>query len=473
LLGIQNPRIAQMYEINDTIVAVSSPPGAAFKSIIRISGPKAIRILEGIFADGSVKRQRGIYGVKLRIDGQFEVAAEVYLYFAPHSYNGDDLAEIHICTSPGVVERIIAVCLGNGARPACPGEFTARAYLNGRIDLTQAEAVAEVVASSNRFQLAAAEKLLAGRLAENVARVREELLDIISLIEVGMDFSGEEIEFITCQQAIETINRIRGKLEALLAGSIRYEALIDMAAVGIGGAANAGKSSLLNALLGEQRSIVSSQKATTRDVLTGLLSLTNCDCVVFDCAGLTSEPGNTLDELSKTAAIEALNTAALVIFCVDVSMDDYAEQMWVLKLLTPNRLVVAATKCDLVGRKESAQRIAKLSQQAETDYEFIVTSSKTGEGIELLKSLVDEKITELKIPSSESGGQITLTERHRRAVNEAIINLLEAVNQLGLNNDEIASMLLRAGCRALSSVETEDIDDAILERIFSRFCIGK
>jgi tRNA modification GTPase len=220
------------------------------------------------------------------IDNELEAEAQLYLFLAPHSYTGDDIAEIHLHTNPAVTEALMDSLLGRGLRMAGPGEFTARAYLNGKIDLAQAEAVNEIIVSSNAFQLAAAEKLLSGRLSESSAKVRSAMMDCLSLIEAGLDFSGEDIELETGAEVIERLLGIKEQLEHLLTGSIRYESLIDLPAVGIAGAPNAGKSSLLNKLLGKERSIVSHRRKTTRDVLTAICVLEHCKCVVFDCAGL-------------------------------------------------------------------------------------------------------------------------------------------------------------------------------------------
>ncbi|MHC4338430.1 MAG: GTPase, partial [Planctomycetota bacterium] len=240
--------------------------------------------------------------------------AMLYLFVAPHSYTGETLAEIHVHTNPSVTEALMGNLLGKGLRMAGPGEFTARAYLNGRIDLAQAEAVNEIIVSSNRYQLDAAEKLLSGRLAETTLQIRSEVLDCLGLLEAGLDFSQEDIEFITGKEVVERLVKIRQQLEQLLAGSISYEAVIDLPAVGIAGAPNAGKSSLLNKLLGKERSIVTDVSKTTRDVLTGLLTLRHCRCVLFDCAGLMESPSNILDELAQQAAIEALQNSSVVIF---------------------------------------------------------------------------------------------------------------------------------------------------------------
>jgi len=464
-----------MYDINDTITAVSSPStgtGAVAKSIIRMSGPQALEILTEMFQPEGKITKRGIVNGKIRIDDELEIEATVYAFFGPNSYTGQDLIEIHVFAAEVVVQRILGRLLET-ARLAGPGEFTLRAYLNGKMDLSQAEAVAEVVTGSNKFQLAAAQKLLAGRLCETVSLVRHELLDIMSLIEVGIDFSAEDIEFVTRQKAIETMGRIRRHLEQLLAGSIRCEEMIDVPAVGLAGAPNAGKSSLLNALLGTDRSIVSGQQATTRDVLTGLLELESCNCVMFDCAGLGRRAGRTgvLDSLAQEAAVEALNNAQLVLLCVDVAGDDYNEDIAIRDMLQSSELVLVATKCDLLGAEQLSRKTAQLNKLFGA--EFIVTSTVSGEGLGDLRRLINDSIVRLRACSAESADRIAITQRHCRVVREAVKSLVDAAEEVDRGNDEIAAMLLRAAYEELAGLEREDIDEAILERIFSRFCIGK
>ena len=304
--------------LNDTIVAVSSARGG-IRSTVRLSGPDACTVCEQVFTPYHAPVASGIQTGSVAIDGQLAVDAWLYLFVAPHSYTGEALAEIHLEAGPAVVEAFVQSLLARGLRPAGPGEFTARAYLHGKLDLAQAEAVNEIIASSNRFQLSAAERLLRGRLAETIGGIRVDLLDCLSLIEAGLDFSGEDIEFIGTQEAVARLDKIKVELEALLTGSIRYESVLGLPAIGIAGAPNAGKSSLLNALLGQERSIVSESRKTTRDVLSGLWTTDRFQCVLFDCAGLLACPDGIVDELAQQAAIEALRHCQAVIFCVDAT----------------------------------------------------------------------------------------------------------------------------------------------------------
>jgi len=408
----------------------------------------------------------------LTIDDELKIDAQLYLFIAPHSYTGEDVAEIHVYTNSAVTEMLVSNLLEKGLRMAEPGEFTARAYLNGKLDLAQAEAVNEIIVSSNEYQLAAAEKLLDGRLGEITAKLRADLMDLLSLIEAGMDFSGEDIEFISRPDAVEKASEIKDQLEQLLSGSVHYESVIDLPAVGIAGAPNAGKSSLLNKLLGKERSIVSNRHKTTRDVLTGVCTLPHCRCVLFDCAGLLIHPEDILDELAQKAAIEALRNSSVVIFCADITKTEWSEDTAIRKLIEPKIFVPIATKCDLIPDQLLSDHIAALNESFNVN--FLPTSSQTGRGIELLRQTIDGKLTEkFEVPHTAS---IALTARHRKAVTEAIGQIRESVDELNNGNNEVAAMTLRTAYQAVSDIEqpgAAHIDDQILGQIFSRFCIGK
>lgn len=466
-----------MYDLNDTIAAVSSV-SSRDKVIIRISGPETINKVNRIFKPiVSIGPSARLISGKIKVDEELELDALVYFFTAPNSYTGENVVELHIQTNSAVTEALMRNLLGRGIRLAGPGEFTARAYLAGKIDLAQAEAVNEIIVSSNTFQLAAAEKLLSGQLAETTTKVQAELIECLSLIEAGLDFSGEDIEFINRPEAIEKLTRTKAGLEHLLQGSIRSETIVDLPAVGITGAPNAGKSSLLNKLLGEERSIVSQQHKTTRDVLTGLLTLDHCRCVLFDCAGLVAEPDDILDELAQQAAIEAIRNSAVVVFCVDVSKKDWSEDLSILDLAETQVLIPVATKSDLVSEELSASHLAELNSLFNAD--FLPTSAVTGVGLEQLRDRIDKKLIEPASGASKKTGiaepvsGVALTARHKQAVTDAIENVGEAVNELMQGNDEIAAMMLRAACKTVSNIEEQHIDEQILERIFSRFCIGK
>jgi tRNA modification GTPase len=292
------------------------------------------------------------------------------------------------------------------------------------------------------------------------------------LIEAGLDFGDEDIEIIAPDVATEKLAAIKDRLGLLLSDSISLESLVDLPSVGIAGAPNAGKSSLLNTLLGEERSIVSHQHKTTRDVLTGICMLAHCRCVLFDCAGLLIRPEDILDELAQQAAIEALRHSAVVIFCADVSKTEWSEDAAIRKLIEPQVLVPVATKSDLVSEQVRKGRLAAMNEMFSVD--FLPISAKTGAGIKLLRETIDSKLTErFNVPRT---GGVALTARHKQAVSAAIHHVGEAIGEFRAGNDEVAAMTLRAAYQAVSEIEqpgAAHIDEQILGQIFNRFCIGK
>ncbi len=466
-----------MYDSSDTIVAVSSP--TPDKSVIvRVTGPDTIEKINLLFLPKITKSKKGIVHGSLHLDDDFQIASALYLFPEGHSYTGQALAEIHFWSNPALTEALVARLLACGLRLAEPGEFTARAYLNGKMDLAQAEAVNKVITSSNRLQLTAAEKLLAGRLTKTTAQVSKEILDILSLLEAGMDFSEEDIEFISSTNAIERLKYAKDKLQHLLAGSISFEAVMDLPAVGIAGAVNAGKSSLLNRLLGRQRSIVSPQRKTTRDVLTGIVESALNRYVIFDCAGLVadlsgvalakSEPQDKIDLIAQQAAVEALNSADVVIFCVDVTKEDITEDISIRQLIKSDTVIAVATKADLLDEHQLKKQTASLENIFGT--KLLTVSSLSGFGIDNLSASIDLPISG---KDSERAAGVALTARHKQSITEAIENLDQTVDQLQKDNNEVAAMLLRAACQSLAGLEREHIDEKILDNIFSQFCIGK
>lgn len=514
-----------MYDLPDTIVAVSSAGGGA-RSIVRITGPDTSTVCESIFS-GEAGPAQGCHGANrvfsgsVRISDELRVDGRLYLFVAPHSYTGETLAEIHVYAASVVVEALMERLVAGGLRLAGPGEFTARAYLNGKIDLAQAEAVNEIVGSSNRLQLDAAERLLSGRLGDAMNEARSALLDCLSLLEAGLDFSEEDIELISPARAVERLGAVQERLQELLAGSIRYESLLEIPAVAIAGAPNAGKSSLLNVLLGRERSLVSDQRKTTRDVLSGLLRLpiegaqadgksairnpqSPIECVLFDCAGLLAAPENILDELAQRAALEALGHCQAVLFCVDAAKPNWDEDLAVRSLIGQARsspsspaapggsanaegvddgraaqnatgetqcaIIHIATKSDLLAPEDLTGNLQTLADAFGAG--FLPTSSTTGRG---LAELRDRIRSEISRAAATAGAQeiVAMTTRHRQAVTEAIENTDAAIAEIKRANLEVAAMMLRTACQGLSDIGQEHLDEQVLDRIFSQFCIGK
>ncbi len=460
-----------MYDVKDTIIAVSSPSSNE-RVIIRISGSDAIAKLNQFFKPSVCQEQPGIIHGKISPADGLEIDAAVYLFISGHSYTNELLAEIHLYTNSSVTEALIERFLACGVRLASPGEFTARAYLNGKMDLSQAEAVNKIITGGNRFQLDAAQKLLQGRLTSTVSTASRQMLDCLSLIEAGLDFSQEDINFISSDEASKRLAEIKKNLQELLDGSVSYENVLDLPAVGIAGASNAGKSSLLNALLGQDRSIVSEQPKTTRDILSGILELENCRCVIFDCAGLLAQPYGRIDELAQQAALRAIESAELTIFCVDAAKEFFDEDIAIRNLVSPKKIIAVAAKCDLLKKDRLNEKLGFLKQKFDTD--FLPTSSKTAFGLDKLKKRIETIIAQSAQSRNESQRTfVALTARHKHSISEAIENLNSAVVQIMNGNNEVAAMMLRAAIQAVSGISREHIDEKILDKIFGEFCIGK
>ncbi|MHC5083360.1 MAG: GTPase, partial [Planctomycetota bacterium] len=342
-----------------------------------------------------------------------------------------------------------------------------------KIDLTQAEAVAEIVSAANTGQLAAAERLLHGRFSDTIGIIRERIVDLMGHLEAGLDFSEEDIEFISKDDALVQIHRLKSELTDLLEGSIRCERMIDLDSVGLAGVPNAGKSSLLNALLGTQRSIVSDTEATTRDVLTGVLSLDQLDCVLFDCAGLLAEDKQTelVDQLSHQASLTALNTAAVVMFCVDLSRSDITADLQMHQQIDSSSVIFIATKSDCLDQSIVAKNLHKLSQAFGN--EFLLTSTQTGQGLGALKSRIQEALIALRAGDAEHADRLTINQRHQQRLTEAVKTLGESADEITGDSAEIAVMLLRQTYELLGTLERENVSETVLDRIFSQFCIGK
>jgi tRNA modification GTPase len=468
-----------MYQTdNDTIAAVSSP-GSDRRVIIRLSGDKTLTCLNRICSPPVNPRKRGIYQTDVQIDEGFTVPAFVYFFKQPDSYTGQNLAEIHFYANGEITQRLLENILSEDIRLAQPGEFTSRALLNGKINLAQAEAVNEIITSSNRLQLQAAEKLLEGRLVKNITEVHKNLLDCLSLIEASLDFSDQQIELISTAEAVERIQANRKKLDRILSDNISNEITAELPSVGITGTPNAGKSSLLNALTGSQRSIVHHTRHTTRDVLTCQVELAYNKCIIFDSPGLLIDSSNIFEQLSFNTAMENLKSASVCIFCLEVCKGDYKEDIETFELIKQNapdkKITAVMTKSDLVENGQLEKRRKLLAGMFST--EFIPVSSKTGYGLDDLKTEIDKHLIEDSGGSGnlsgESASGIALTARHREVVKESIGNIDQAAANLKTGDWEIAAMLVRNAVEQLAIIETQPVDEKVLENIFSRFCIGK
>ncbi|MCD4830427.1 MAG: 50S ribosome-binding GTPase [Anaerohalosphaeraceae bacterium] len=458
-----------MHNLTDTIIAVSSSAGA--RTIIRVAGSDAFNTVSRLLGGIDLSKKRAAQNVSIQIEDDFCVRAILYTFPAPASYTGDNICELHCLCCNEAVERIYQKLIDLQCVPADGGEFTYRAYVNGKMDISQAEAVAAIVSGSNQYQIAAAQRVLSGAIEQTVGRISEKILTLLSLVEAGLDFSEEDIEFVSQVQAVNETEQILAEIEKLLAGSISFEQVAEADSVAVTGTPSCGKSSLVNASLGFERSIVSQTDGTTRDVLGHWLKLKKCDCVLFDCAGIGQEPQGLLEQYAQTATIEAAKNACFVVFCVDVSKTDYKNDIEILNFMGITPAIFVATKCDLLRPDELKNKLAELNSLFKK--EFLTTSAKTGNSIENLKQRIEQLIISQRTVSPESAEKIAITKRHQQSAATAADNARLAKGELQRQSGETAAMYLRSAAQELSVLSSEHIDEAILGKIFSSFCVGK
>ncbi len=454
----------------DTIVAISTPPGRGGIGIVRLAGPQAFAIAAKLIETHEpLEHARARFTRVVDATNPDAAAideAVVTAFHAPRSYTGDDLVEIAAHGSPVVLEAIVRGALASGARLAAPGEFTQRAFLSGRLDLTQAEAVHDLIAAQTLGQARTAAQQLGGALSRRIAPAKEQLLHLIAFLEAGMDFaSGEldDVDVYPAEQIAEEIQLTREPLEALARSFRGGQLLRSGAALALVGRPNAGKSSLFNRLLDRSRAIVTPIAGTTRDTVEETLSLSGIPIRLIDTAGLrgTSEaPADEAEAQGIARSREALADADLVLLIHDATQELSEEEQALLQELASRPHVVVRNKIDLLATPFSQLGGCK-----------VFTSAITGEGLDVLRTAI---LSELQAEGAltESGALNNLRQQ------EAVIAALDALTAAELANahglpHEVLLMDLHAALRALDALTGVTTTDDILGRIFSAFCIGK
>ncbi len=410
----------------ETVVALATPPGPSLRAVVRLSGPGAAEIARGV--PGAVLRR------------------------APRTYTREDLVEIHLPGSPPLVEALLRDLVARGARPARPGEFTLRAFLNGRIDLVQAEAVEQLISAEGEEELRAALGQLGGGLSGPIARLESGLLDLAADAEAALDFPEEDLELVPLEAARRRAGTLREAVRALRAESAPCRAPGGRPVAALFGPANAGKSSLFNALAGAD-ALVSPVAGTTRDVLAADLERP-LPLRLLDAAGVGEGGAAGPAAEAERRAREAACGADLVLFVVDAS--DWARAVPLEPRGAPVLLVV--NKCDLVPG--DAARAGFAAREA------ALVSARTGEGLEALR----EALGRMLGASGSAGGRFRLNLRQRAALLDAEAALDRAAEAEGL---ELAALDLRAALAALAALSGRDAGEELLDRVFSRFCLGK
>ena len=454
--------------LDDTIVAPATAPGGSI-AVIRLSGKGAIAICEKIVSGKSLsdKPSHSAHFVKLVHQGQWLDEAVATIFRNPKSYTGEDVVELSLHGSTYIVEKVLDALLQEGARMARPGEFTQRAFLNGKMDLSQAEAVADLIAANHEGAHTLAHQQLRGAYSNELKDLREQLIWFASLLELELDFSQEDVEFADRTQMENLVNVIGTKVKSLLQSFKLGNVLKKGVPVAIIGMPNAGKSTLLNALLKEDRAIVSDIAGTTRDTIEEEM---NVDGVLFrfiDTAGLRKSD-DTIEQIGVERSLAKMQQAEVVIYVMDPTQQDKqaAEDAMALLPETEAKKLIAMNKVDCVD----GNTLRELSWGGEV-VELVSISAKGGEGIDALKQYLYAMVIG---DVQEQEGIIVSNLRHVDSLQQTAY-FMEQV-ELGLENNlpsDLIAHQLRHALHHLGMITGHITNEDLLDTIFSKFCIGK
>lgn len=452
-------------------MARATPAGVGAVAVVRVSGPGVFALVDGLLkksvsaVDSHTAHFRALWDEEGLVD-----EALLTVFRAPHGYTGDDTVEISTHGSPYIVDRLIQALCRQGARPAEPGEFTLRAFLNGKLDLAQAEAVADLISSESAASHKAALGQLRGGISEEISIMRTRLIDFAALIELELDFSEEDVEFARRDELIALVNEAKDKIKALLQTFAQGNAVKEGVQVVFAGRPNAGKSTLFNLLLQEERAIVSDIAGTTRDALEDVLMVEGMRYRLIDTAGIR-EATDTIEKLGIERTFKYMQGSAMVLYVADVSACAPEQLMQDVKELadTVQQLWVVGNKTDLVdGFDEAAWLEAAKTGGAGG---FIGISGKRSEDRQRLREYLHHNTAFKAVLSDQT---LITNARHFHAflkAENALQRVLEAI-EAGISKEMLA-FDLREALAALGEVTGEITTEDLLGSIFGKFCIGK
>lgn len=459
-----------MYDTADTIAAITTPLGESGIGAVRISGPGAYAVGDKIFKSKSEvplkeRRDRSIqYGTIVDKNGTCIDEVLALIMKGPHSYTAEDVLEIQCHGGREALESILQLILRSGARMANPGEFTERAFVNGRIDLAQAEAVMDVIQAKSRAGLTSAVSQLEGRLSKVINKTRNELTELVTRLEVMIDYPEEDLEDIAVPDVSGALKGMQKKLQHMLEESQSGRMIRDGVMAAIAGTPNAGKSSLLNRLLQEERAIVTDVPGTTRDVLEEWITLRGIPVCLVDTAGIR-ETDDTVEKIGVSRARQYLDRADIILAVIDSSRPLTEEDKDILQSVAGKNVIVVLNKTDLPPVVTSKDL---------SPYGFLLCpiSASTGKGLDELKDMLLQEV--LKGGFTDGPSALLTNTRHIELVRQSAEALNRAQQSLqdGMPLD-CAVVDIRQAWDALGSITGDTVHDDIVEEIFSRFCLGK
>jgi tRNA modification GTPase len=460
------------HHLTDTIVALATPSGVGAIGVIRLSGPEAIRIASSVFHGKDLEQQASHtvhFGTIRNDEGRIldEVLATVFV--APRSYTGENVVEVSCHGSDYIIQELLQLFIQKGARTANPGEYTLRAFLNGQMDLSQAEAVADLIASSSKSAHAIAMQQMRGGFSDEIKKLRQELIDFASLIELELDFSEEDVEFADRSKLEELVQKIQRIIKALLDSFQLGNVLKNGVSTVIAGRPNAGKSTLLNALLNEERAIVSEIAGTTRDTIEEVLNIKGVQFRIIDTAGIR-DATDTIEAIGVAKTMEKVQSSALLVYVFDV-VDTQPEDVRAdLKKLVHENIhaIVVANKMDL---NPYTKKEHYFPDTQTSDFVWVPISAVNKMNIDHLKTTLHDAVLSQKVNLEST---IVANARHYEALQKAYEDLSRVLQGLttGITADFVA-MDIRASLHHLGEITGEISTDDLLENIFGRFCIGK
>lgn len=454
--------------MNSTIVAIATPPGESAIAVIRASGADSIELTQRVFTGKNLLEQAShtLHFGRI-VDPETEMVVDevlVSLFLAPRSYTGETSVEISTHGGTQAVYRVLEVLVKAGMRHAEPGEFTQRAFLNGKLDLSQAEAVADVIHAKSKHALLAANRQLEGRLGEYVRRFRQQIIDMTALIELELDFIEEDVEFASRDKLLGLISDLVLAIDELVETYEAGRLIKDGVRVVILGRPNAGKSTLLNALIGRQRAIVSEIAGTTRDTIDADWTFEGLYFKLVDTAGIRSTT-DVIEKQGVQRSFQAAHSADVVVYLIDAAHPDPEQSLAEFEAaktrLGDKMWILARNKMDLETGVP----------HPDTPFDVHI-SAKSGTGIGELKQRIKQKALAHAHP--DVSRPLLTTERHKRALEKTREHVMQARSAIeqGLSG-ELLSIDLRAALSALGSITGEITNEDVLDSIFSRFCIGK